>query len=129
MIVTMLPGGGTQYATHEWVARKQQIHLLSQQVEKVLGVPCVWIDDTVQDANHCATISIADLEIRFSCYGNLFTVNLLEEIPDTFSARIVPVVEASGYVYVSEDELYQPYSGSNERYIGKTWWDRFFDYM
>lgn len=71
--------------------------------------------------------------VRFSCFGNLFTIwrsSPSEKLTQQKVEAIVEAVEANGFVYVDEASLNEPYSGTNKylQYLD-SWWHRYFDYL
>jgi hypothetical protein len=108
------------------------------------------IDEEVQDASFItelyllvpgarsthSTVFIYELCIRFSAFGNLFTIFAESGVPDARRfdlVRIRNVVEDKGFFYVEPVELHSPYDGANEAIredpTGQTWWTRYFDYL
>ena len=52
-----------------------------------------------------------------------------EQLPEEVEAELVRTVSEAGFVYVPEEALGTPYSGSHRRFGGSTWWNRFFEYV
>ncbi len=128
-IERVLPNGVFVSTAYETEGMMNKIRSLCGPISEKIGHSC-GIDGPVQDSNHTAEIYVANvLSVRFSRYGDLFAIRVHEDVLDIYSEKIAPIVEAKGYVYVRIDDLDESYSGANPKYIGRTWWDRFFDYM
>ena len=88
--------------------------------------------DWGQDAAFFAELAVANaFAMRFSVHGRLFT---LSEIDQAFSAadldRLIAVVSACGFVFFPAGlALALPYRGSRSELLGKTCFERFFDYL
>ena len=68
--------------------------------------------------------------IRFSNFGNLATITLLEMMPEKFVASCIRSLEAHGFHYVPAEQLHCEYDGvmqGHERL--RTWWTRYFDWL
>jgi hypothetical protein len=42
--------------------------------------------------------------------------------------NVIAEVEQTGFVYIENETLNQPYTGAHDYFFGSTWWYRFFDY-
>jgi hypothetical protein len=128
----------------------RDIRELKVQIEDIIGQP-LTIDEWVQDASFITdlyilspsarrgsnvTVLIFDFCIRFSAFGELFTIFATGQKLDRERFQvpeIVGVVEAKGFRYVNAEELHEPYDGKNlamrEDPTRYTWWLRYFDYV
>lgn len=116
---------------------------LKSKLKKIAGHSFV-LHEHIRDTTFFADLSIEDrqtdeigkttiytvLGIRFSCFGNLFTIwsNSTKQLDKDKIKAIIEAVEASGFVYVDIDSLDEPYLDENNRYSG-SWWDRYFEYL
>ena len=50
-------------------------------------------------------------------------------LPQEMEVELVQTVSEAGFVYVPEDALGTPYTGNHRRFVGSTWWKRFFEYI
>jgi hypothetical protein len=123
-------------------------------LRELVGAPLL-VDDHVQDASFFAdvaayeelrlssgrSIRAALIAIRFSCFGDLFTIWSTNEAggwsvgsrPHRLSAdvveRAIAEVERDGYIYVDGAKLNRSYTGRNPHLKNVSWWVRFFDYL
>jgi hypothetical protein len=68
------------------------------------------------------------LAVRFSSFGNLFTVWSNTTLPKLTIESVVSLLESSGFLYVLPECLDEPYTGQNAVFLGQPWRVRFFDY-
>jgi hypothetical protein len=127
--------------------------MLQPELERIAG--CAFeFDNTVEDATFFADLSIYRLfekvvlgfvhpqqfmlsvfTLRFSSFGSLFTTSSAyeprdpERLPEHVEAELVRTVSDAGFFYVPEEALSAPYTGTHRRFVGSTWWARFFDYV
>lgn len=100
------------------------------------------LDDQVQDASFFADIRIphelvntprTDLgySLRISNFGNLSTINFLDEYSEATTNKMIEALERSGFLYVNADELDTDYDGIFEQFRNSqaSWFDRYFDYI
>ena len=137
----------TEYPSgFNWEGEVNRVRALRAIVEGIVGRR-FEIDDNVQDASFFADLGLyeehknsrgsvvrqAVLAVRFSCFGNLFTVwstchdsvKLSQEVIDA----VIKAVSDRGYTYVPAEELDSEYNGTNPHLRGSSWWIRFFDYL
>jgi hypothetical protein len=126
---------------------------LKPELERIAG-STFELDDSVEDATFFAELSIyrpfervvlgfispqrfmlSVVTVRFSAFGELFTMVSAfepddpERLPEELEAELVQAVSEAGFVYVSEQALGAPYTGTHRRFVGSTWWNRFFEYV
>lgn len=122
---------------------------LKYDLDRIVGLP-FEIEDRIFDASYFAELEIKEptptkifdlgeitfrvVRLRFSCFGNFFT--LLEEslkgrLSRPVIAEIIAAAETRGFVYIDEGILLEePYSGCNSELQDlASWWERYFDYM
>ncbi len=119
-----------------------RIREIKPRLEEIIGLP-LDIDQNVQDASFFTELSFSKpsersnyvdiiIGIRFSAFGNLFTVwssGSSEPLDPAKLKRIIDTIEQYGLKYVDAESLAEPYTGANEVFKGETWWIRFFDYV
>lgn len=74
----------------------------------------------------------ADIGIRFSNYGKLYTMySSTGNIENYPVEELKKIIEAKDWKFIDASELELPYNGKNEslRKAKITWWVRFFDYL
>ncbi len=94
-----------------------------------------------QDASFSIAILLHDFErltptglfrpvIRFSNFGNLATITATEFIHESTIEKIVEILDANGFIYLSANELDADYDGvMQDRTTYKSWWIRYFDWL
>jgi hypothetical protein len=114
------------------------------------------LDDSIQDASYFASLALwkyvppdpnlytapgierggtnyAVIDISFSSFGNLVTIGSSVAPKDQFPAekitRIVKVLSENGFVFITEQDLFEKYSGKNPYFSESTWGERFFSYL
>lgn len=100
------------------------------------------LDDKVQDASFFADLGVevskgqfigTVFSLRFSSFGRFFstwsTCEPEEEFSPELVVQVIDVVRQAGFVYIPQEELEHPYTGSNPYLQGLSWWERFFDYL
>ena len=115
---------------------------VQEELEQIVNLT-FSLDDKIEDApfyaelrshnrSHYSKQEETILGIRFSSFGNLFTIwnypstlQLSAEVVD----GIVGIVGRSGFVYISFEYLQEAYNGSNSTFFGKSWFERYFDYI
>lgn len=123
-----------------------RVRALKARLESLFG-HTFTMDESVQDASFFADLTIAGGEryvpgagkvagskivIRFSCFGDLFTVYSTSEderLEQVVVTGIVDEVRRHGFVYVEADGLEETYTGVNPHLRGQSWWVRYFDYL
>jgi hypothetical protein len=131
----------------------KRVATLKPELERIAG--CAFeLDNSVEDATFFADLSIYRLfekvvlgfiqpqqfmlsvfTVRFSSFGFLFTAVSAyeprdpERLPEDVEAELVRTVSEAGFFYVPEEALHTPYTGTHRRFVGSTWWARFFDYV
>ncbi|MFH1877148.1 MAG: hypothetical protein ABH865_09710 [Candidatus Omnitrophota bacterium] len=141
-------GSEIPYEDHDkfpWKELSLEINQIKDLLKNKLGLD-FECDDGVQDASFFADlrifhektdslkriIQIADIAIRFSNFGKLFSLwSNLDGFEVKFPIKeIVNIVKGFNWKYIPKKELHEIYDGKkvsmrNGKY---TWWDRFFDY-
>jgi hypothetical protein len=123
----------------DWPRLVERVKAVIPDVEKILGRNLV-LDTGPQDATFFADLSLpyqhdskyTVIALRFSYFGNLFTtwsVCQSESIPRSKVKKIIAAVERHGFIYVDKNDLNEPYSGANPKFMRTPWWFRFFDYF
>lgn len=73
------------------------------------------------------------LSVRFSSFGNFFTVwsnSIREKIVGAKIAEVIAETENAGFVYIDAETLEQKYTGKNRHLANlENWWLRYFDYL
>ena len=73
---------------------------------------------------------IAQPVVRFSNFGNLATLTMLDLLPPDLGKAVTLVLQEHGFHYVPCDELHEEYDGvmaGNSDF--PTWWVRYFDWL
>lgn len=116
-------------------AEIKRLAAVKPKLDRILGQ--LELNKQVRDAAHFAELAarvhegeviMTKLEIRFSAFGNLFTV--WSRSPDAAILRsIVGVLEEAGYTFVPIEATNEAYDGKNRAKSQiRTWFARFFDY-
>jgi hypothetical protein len=119
-----------------------QLFEVKTQIHQTTGVN-LDLDDYVQDATFVAELSktialpsnnafITAFSIRFSAFDRLCALRLDKTVFCYTSAQIDAfrsTLNASGYKVLDKQELDGPYDGVHQQWIGRSWYDRFFDYI
>jgi hypothetical protein len=129
-----------------WESEMNRVRVLQPVVETITGRR-FEIDENVQDASfftdlgtyrekrtpYGGTLLHTILRIRFSAFGNLFTVGSVrsenEQLDRVTTQRVIDAAEDAGLVFVDADDLDCEYTGANPHLTGTSWWIRFFDYL
>lgn len=125
-----------------WDEAISRVRRLKPEIEQLVGRP-FEIDENVQDASFFTDLSLHTpsakpnfidtvLAVRFSAFGNLFTVWSAcssEQLPPSVVEQVIKTTENHGFIYVNADELNEPYTGQHEGFKTMSWWIRFFDYI
>ncbi|GIK38789.1 MAG: hypothetical protein BroJett011_26220 [Chloroflexota bacterium] len=117
---------------------------LKPTIKKIVGRSLVLHDYFQYPTSFFADLSVEELHtadtgqtyirtivgIRFSCFGNLFTIwsSSSEPLEAKKITAIVEAVEARGFVYIDMASLDEPYYAENHRLSG-TWWDQYFELL
>jgi hypothetical protein len=126
-------------------ASMKRVEDLKTKLNAIVGKP-LELDLNVQDASFFTDLFIIEppiyggnmhhyvLGIRFSCFGNFFTVwsnSISEKIIDAEIAQVIAKTEAAGFVFIDAETLEQEYTGKNQYLAGdvESWWHRYFDYL
>jgi hypothetical protein len=133
----------SQFDWHESMSR---VRALKSRLESIAGHTFI-MDDNVQDASFFTDLAILGGEryvsgigtvvgsriiIRFSCFGNLFTVYSTsedEKLEESIVEKIIAEAQRHGFVYIEADGLEERYTGVNPHLKGQSWWIRYFDYL
>lgn len=133
-------------STFDWQGSMSRVKALKSRLESLVGIKFL-MDEHVQDASFFTDLSIpggksyvsgiglisgSRIIIRFSCFGNLFTVYSTDEdekLEESLVEGIIAETARDGFVYVEADGLEEKYSGINPRLQGQSWWVRYFDYI
>ena len=108
------------------------------------------IEDRIFDASYFAELEIKEpspikvldlgevtlrvVRLRFSCFGNFFTIleeSLIEKLSRSVIKEIIAAAEVHGFVYIDEEILIEePYTGCNKELedLG-SWWESYFKYI
>jgi len=119
-----------------------RVRRLKPEIEHLVG-RAFEMDENVQDASFFTDLSLHKsagkpnyldtvFAIRFSAFGNLFTVWSYcssERLPITVVNQVIKKTEDHGFNYINADELNEQYSGRHEGFKTTSWWNRFFDYV
>lgn len=120
----------------------KRVEALLPEIERIVG-GALQLDTNIEDASYFAEASLQKtgeranyieflFAIRFSSFGNLFTIWSSERshgLPAFNLEELLSAAKENGFVYVDIETLKGPYSGSNESCHAATWWDRFFAYF
>jgi hypothetical protein len=126
----------------DWTAAMARVGALVPALEAVVGRP-LTIDNHVQDASFFTDVACHRevshpgmgrvvewvFAVRFSCFGDLFTVISAADVAPSMVEQVIAVVSGAGFVHVPAAELSEPYTGSHPSFLETTWWIRFFDYL
>jgi hypothetical protein len=130
----------------DWQDSMSRVKASKSGLESLVGLTFL-IDENVQDASFFTELAILGREryvsgigkivgskivIRFSCFGNLFTVYSTsedEKLEESIVEIIIAEVARHGFVYVEADGLEEKYTGVNPHLQGQSWWVRYFDYL
>jgi len=126
-------------------ASMRRVEDLKPKLDTILG-RSLQLDKNVQDASFFTELSILEspkngmniyhcvLGVRFSSFGNLFTVwsnSIVEKINEARVAKVIAETEEAGFIYIDTETLEQRYTGKNQYLAGniENWRERFFDYL
>jgi hypothetical protein len=130
----------------DWHGSMSRVRALKSRLESITGHTFI-MDENVQDASFFTDLAILSGEryfsgigtavgsrivIRFSCFGNLFTVYSTledEKLEESIVQDIIAEVQRHGFVYIEADGLEEKYTGVNPHLKGQSWWTRYFDYL
>lgn len=126
----------------DWTTAMARVGALVPALEATVGRP-LTIDNNVQDASFFTDVACHRevshpgmgrvlewvIAVRFSCFGNLFTVVCAADVAPSVVDRVIAVVSGAGFVHVPASELSEPYTGPHPSFRTTTWWIRFFDYL
>jgi hypothetical protein len=112
-----------------------EIAALRPSIEHLLGYN-LTAEGCIQDAAHLDGFWLRGPEhqgtsfgVRFSAFGRMVTI--FRDGTNVFADRlpaIIDLLQQNGFIYVSEEDLSEPYTGGNPD-LARTWFDRFFDYL
>jgi hypothetical protein len=132
-----------------------RVRAIQPMIEKTLGCN-LDLDDSIQDASYFASLALwkyvppdpnlytapgieragtnyAVIDISFSCFGNLVTigssVDPKDKFPDETIIYVANVLNENGFVFISEEDLFEKYSGNNPYFSESTWGERYFSYL
>ena len=122
---------------------------LKYDLDRIVGRP-FEIEDRIFDASYFAELEIKEPSpikvldlgevtlrvvcLRFSCFGNFFTIleeSLIEKLSRSVIKEIIAAAEVYGFVFIDEKILIEePYTGCNKELedLG-SWWERYFEYI
>jgi hypothetical protein len=135
------PNGVAYVCFEEGTALLNRVKMLIPPLEEALQIPFHWMDEGAQDAYYLTDLGFGQpgpgvmIVFIFSAYGSLFTAEPnYEVVPDgaVFDQRVaiaIEIIQSHGYIYISEYDLLELYSGDNPQFKNKTWGDRFFGYI
>jgi len=122
----------------------KQVEDIKPKLDAIAGEP-FELDLNVQDASFFTELHILEpanygvnmyyyvLGIRFSSFGNFFTVwsnSISEKIDISKIAEIISETEAAGFVFIDAETLEQKYTGKNRHLANlDNWRLRYFDYL
>jgi hypothetical protein len=122
----------------------ERVKELKPTIKKIVGRSFVLRDYFKYPTTFFADLSIEELQtadtgqtyihtilgIRFSCFGNLFTIwsTSSEPLEANKIKALVEAVKTHGFVYIDMDSLNEPYYAENHRLSG-TWWDQYFELL
>lgn len=129
----------------DYRASMKRVEELKPKLDTILG-RSLELDKNVQDASFFTELSILEpptaglniyqcvLGIRFSSFGNLFTVwstSIAEKVDEAKVAGVIAETEAAGFIYIDAETLEEKYTGKNQYLAGniENWRERFFDYL
>lgn len=130
----------------DWHREMARVKGLKPSLEKLLNHELV-LDEWVQDASFFAELHWLEpdnapneyfyvIQIRFSAFGNLFTIwenHETRRISPNLIEQVIQLVGQQGFRYVDFDELDEPYTGKNGLFKKAghetVWYVRFFDYL
>ena len=122
---------------------------LKYELEKIVG-RSFELEDRIFDSSYFAELDIKEptpakvldlgevtlrvVRLRFSCFGNLFTIleeSLIDKLSLSVIKEIIAAAESHGFVYIDEGILLEePYTGCNKELKDiSSWWERYFDYI
>ncbi|MBL4637357.1 MAG: hypothetical protein JKY56_26110 [Kofleriaceae bacterium] len=125
-----------------WKESMRRVRVLVPRLEQLVG-QSLSTDENVQDASFFTDVAcyreashpgigkvlVPIIAIRFSAFGNLFTVTKADDFDDDAFTSAREMTSKAGYLYVPADQLDEPYTGANPHLANTTWWTRFFDYL
>ena len=125
----------------------QRVKALKPKLDAIAG-KTFEIDENVQDASFFTELAIFEeadfssntgkiiytvLGIRFSSFGNLFTIwsnSVTEKLKQSKVDEIIAETERHGFVFVEVEALDEPYTGKHLHLSHlENWWLRYFDYL
>ena len=115
-------------------------------LERIVGRP-FELEDRIFDSSYFAELDIKEptptkvldlgevtfrvVRLRFSCFGNFFTIieeSLIDKLTRSVIKDLIAAAEDHGFVYIDEGILLEePYTGCNKDF--SSWWERYFDYI
>ena len=119
-----------------------RVRALVPALEAIVG-QALTVDKDVQDASFFTDVACHRevslpgagrvltpiLSVRFSCFGDLFTVTSAEDVSPSVLDQVIARVAGAGFVHVPASDLSEPYTGRHPSFQATTWWIRFFDYL
>lgn len=115
-----------------------EIAALHPAIEHLLG-HSLTNEGCIQDASHIyglyglyllgAEHEGTPFGLRFSAFGRMVTI--YRDGTNVFADRVPAIIDLlrqHGFIYVSEEDLSEPYTGATP-YLARTWYDRFFEYL
>lgn len=121
-----------------WSVEIKKVEELIPYLKELIGKPIV-LDDKMQDASffaelsHDEDLSVSGFNIRFSAFGNLFTLwqmhNSFTVTPEV-KQKVIDFVSSKGFTYIDPTDLGEEYPGKEYGIPSIcTWWDRYFDWL
>lgn len=122
---------------------------LKYDLEQIVG-RLFELEDRIFDASYFAELDIKEptpikvldlgevtlrvVRLRFSCFGNFFTIfeeSLIDKLSPSIIKDVIAAAESHGFVYIDEGILLEePYTGCNKELKDiSSWWERYFEYI
>lgn len=135
--------------TFDYQHELARVRALQPIVEQAVGQQ-FELDTNVQDASFFTELVIREQDaqyhpmlgqafytifaVRFSAFGNLFTVwgnSPTNQVNKELISKVISIAQEHGFVYIDAVSLDEPYSGESTTFMEDvrvpTWWGRFFD--
>lgn len=119
----------------------ERLHAAWPLLDEIVGRR-LSLDDQVQDASYFAELFFAEpredhgvrrmqviVSVAFSSFGSLVTICHEDPLSPEMIRRMEAVLAEHGFVGVDSAQLRLPYTGPHPGFAGKTWFDRFFNYL